>query len=154
MKRLLNTAALALFAGACLYFFNGCKTTSNSAKGTESKEAAPSLDLYQKRGSLREFIKNQEGSTFTYRDGRIESIVLGDWNGAYSFHSLKIGDDYSLIEKKLKPDFELAYKLQSITNGFIYLEKKGRQYYVEIDLDEQNRVYLIRYQYDHVYTLD
>lgn len=156
MKHILFLAAVCITLTLAL--FSGCKTTTTPVtqkpSPTPVAQKETKLDLWQHRAELRNYISKQEGKTFSYREGRIENITLGEWNSGYCFHSLNIGDDYSVIEKKLKPDFELAYKLQSFTKGFVYTEKNGRKYYLEINLDEKNRVYLINYQYDNVYSFD
>ena len=157
MKHILSKAVISVCTALTIGLFFACKTTTPSPKKPSTppaKEKETRLDLWQHRAELRNYIKNEEGKTYTYRDGNVENITLGEWNSGYCFHSLKIGDDYSVIEKKLKPDFELAYKLQSFTKGFIYMEKSRKKHYLEISLDEKNRVYLINYQYDHVYSLD
>jgi len=157
MRKTLSTAAALFLMAMATGLFFGCKTTSSGSKKPTTttpvkKEAR--LDLWKHRKELKNYIRNEEGKTYTYRKGQVENITLGEWNSGYCFHSLNIGDDYSVIEKKLKPDFELAYKLQSITKGFIYMEKNGENHFLEINLDDKNRVYLINYQYDHVYSLD
>ena len=157
MKHIFFAAAAFLCIALTACIVAGCKTTKpapHKPTKIQEPEKNSSLDLWQHRAELRKYISKQEGKTFTYRDGKVENITLGDWNSAYSFHSLKIGDDYSVIEKKLKPDFELAYKLQSFPKGFVYMEKNNGKHYLEINQDERNRVYLINYQYDHVYSFD
>ena len=152
-----NFFTVALCLTLTLLLFAACKTTPTTSSKTTTPTVSQKntkLDLWQHRTELRNYIKNQEGSTYSYRDGKVENITLGEWNSAYCFHSVNIGDDSSVLEKKLKPDFEMAYKLQSVSKGFIFMEKNGGKHYLEISLDEKNRVYLINYQYDHVYSMD
>ena len=124
-------------------------------KVTPSPKKSNKIDLYKNIPKAQEFYNSNPDGPFQMRDGRLDSIILGDWNAdTYCFHSLEIGDSQAVIAEKLKPEFELAYRLSATVKGLIYKDKKDPNFYLEIDLDDQNCVYLILYKYDYVYSLD
>lgn len=131
-------------------------SSTTKSKSQPKKQKTGKYDLYKNIASAKDFCtKNPNGPYIMKDDDTLDSVTLGDWNGeSYCFHSLEIGDPISVVDKKLKPDFELAYKLAATTKGLIYTNKRNPNFYLEIDLDDQNCVYLILYKFDYVYSIE
>lgn len=71
----------------------------------------------------------------------------------HTFYGLHIGDKKSDTLAKLRPAFTFMYELKAIGNEYLLSDVVYPDYYLTIMFDENDRVFMIRYQENKKYEL-
>lgn len=79
--------------------------------------------------------------------------ISSDDKVPHSFYGLQIGDKKSDTLKKLHPAFKLMYELKAIGNEYLLSDVVYPDYYLTLMFDENDRVFMIRYQENQKYEL-
>lgn len=71
----------------------------------------------------------------------------------HSFYGIKIGDKKNTILPTLRPAFSFMYELKEIGHAYLLSDKVYPDYYLTVLFDNQDQVWMIRYQKKQKYEL-
>lgn len=71
----------------------------------------------------------------------------------HSFYGIKIGDKKNTILPTLRPAFSFMYELKGIGHAYLLSDKVYPDYYLTVLFDNQDQVWMIRYQKNQKYEL-
>lgn len=87
------------------------------------------------------------------RQEKGEIIISAEDTVLHSFYGIKIGDKKNTILPTLRPAFSFMYELKEIGHAYLLSDKVYPDYYLTVLFDNQDQVWMIRYQKNQKYEL-
>ena len=90
---------------------------------------------------------------YAERQEKEEIIISAEDSLPHSFYGIKIGDKKITVLPALRPAFSFMYELKEIGHAYLLSDKVYPDYYLTVLFDDQDQVWMIRYQRNQKYEL-
>lgn len=162
MKKLISIILAMLLAAVCALGVSAASRNIQAPAGAPKRaEVKPQIAIcpsvpdiqvntgYDQSGTNRvlgvDLSRNRKGK---------DTITMTSADRNCNWDGVQIGDTKNQVNRKLSRDFPLMYELKSIGNMNLYSDKEVPDHYLTVYFDDNDRVTMIIWQVNQVYTLD